>query len=230
MNGSFVSNCRPLPLEQFPLAGAMCDYGEPVEKGSWPFNVLSRHAIPYDCGLIGLPDEPLQHRHRQDELDLCRRLSAEAAELMRGMDLVRTVATVSPLLPFFMASNEEAAVVAGVSAAEVRRAFGGAIYPPTEIRIEPLREGEAWWQDILNFYDCAEGESERTQALQRWRALIAWFDDRSELTQPSFVSVGEECLPEWQGQVNPGCTFPRLLVGRSAAGSLIGVCGTVVQA
>jgi hypothetical protein len=48
--------------------------------------------------------------------------------------------------------------------------------------------------------------------------------------EPSFVVIGEEWLPDWDGQENLGCTFPRLLVGRSAAGSLVGVAGQVVQA
>jgi hypothetical protein len=229
MGDRVVSDCRPVPSEESLLAGAMYDYGQPAERGHWPFNVLSRHALVYDCGLVALPDGPLQHRHSQEELDLCRRLSGEAAERMQGVDLVRTTATVSPLGAFFMAANVDAPLVTAVSAPEVRRAFGGAIYPPTGIRVEPLRVGEGWWKDLLDYYASSD-PPEREQGLRPWRDLIAWFADRAEVTEPSFVSIGEECLPDWEGQENPACTFPRLVVGRTAAGSLVGLYGAVVQA
>jgi hypothetical protein len=50
---------------------------------------------------------------------------------------------------------------------------------------------------------------------------MRWFEDRSGLSEPSFVVIGEEWLPDWEGQENLGCTFPRLVVGRSRAGSLL---------
>ncbi len=65
---------------------------------------------------------------------------------------------------------------------------------------------------------------------RRWRALIRWFESQAGLSEPSFVVIGEEWLPDWEEQENLGCTFPRLVVARSQAGSLIGVAGQVVQA
>jgi hypothetical protein len=229
MADSLVTDCRPVGRESVPFAGAMDDYDEPADKGRWPFNVLARDAVVYSCGAIALPDAPVRHRHRAAELDLCRRLAAEAAGLMEWVELVRSSSLNSYLGPFFMAANEDAPVVEAITPDEIRRAFGETIYPPAQIRVELLREGEPWWQDIVAHYPDTMAE-QREQALERWRALLRWFQGRPELAEPSFVVIGEEWLPDWEDQENFGCTFPRLLVGRSQAGSLVGVAGQVVQA
>jgi hypothetical protein len=215
----------------------MDDFGDPPDKGRWPFNVLARDAVVYSCGAIALPGIVVPHRHSEAELALCRRLSAEAAGLTSPepftpeswLYLVRTSSTNSFLGPFFMVANEGAPVVSSITADEVRRAFRGTIYPPAVVRVEPLREGDPWWQDVVAHYAGGTPE-EREAALGRWRALLRWFAGQSALREPSFVVIGEEWLGEWEGQENLGCTFPRLLVGRTPAGSLVGVAGQVVQA
>jgi hypothetical protein len=229
MADTLVTDCRPLPADANLFAGAMDDYGEPADRGRWPFNVLARDTVVYSCGAVALPEVPARHAHRADELALCLRLSAEAAEVMAEVYLVRSSSLSSYLYPYYMAANTDAPAVTAVTADEIRRAFGGTIYPPAEVRVEPLREGEAWWHDIVAHYPDAHA-AEREQALGRWRALIRWFAERPELAEPSFVVIGEEWLPDWEGQENLGCTFPRLVVGRSAAGSLVGLGGLVVQA
>src|SRR5260370_1339455 len=144
VDAALVTNCMPVPPEFSPLGAAMYDYGEPPEKGRWPFNVLARDAVLYSCGTIALPDVPVEHRHAREELQRCLQLSKELAALMQGVDLVRTTALSSPLDAFYMAANIDEPAVAAISAAEVSRAFRGTIYPRTAIRIEPLREGESW--------------------------------------------------------------------------------------
>jgi len=207
-------------------------YDEPAEKGRWPWNVLDRDAAGYTCGAIALPGATVPHRHAAAELALCRRLSAEAAGLTSPepfdldvwLYLPRTAAD-GYLWPFYMAASEGTPVVTAVTADEVRGAFGGTIYPPAEVRVESLREGTPWWQELVQHHG-----GEQTAALGRWRTLLSWFGTRPELSEPSFVVIGEEPLPDWEGQENFGCTFPRLLVGRTAAGSLVGLAGQVRQA
>ena len=92
-----------------------------------------------------------------------------------------------------------------------------------------MSEGEPWWRDLVDHYACGTPR-QREEALGRWRALLRWFEGQSALLEPSFVVIGEERLDDWQGQENLGCTFPRLLVGRTPAGSLVGIAGQVVQA
>jgi hypothetical protein len=237
MADALITDCRPDGRENSPFAGAMDDYGEPADRGRWPWNVLARDAVVYSCGAIALPGTAVPHRHPAAEFALCRRLSAEAEALtspepftpQSWLYLVRTSSTNSFLGAFFVVANEGAPAVTSITADEIRRAFGGTIYPPAEVRLEPLREGQPWWKDLAEHY-ASEPAAAREEALGRWQTLIRWFEEQSGLLEPSFVVIGEERLDDWQGQENLGCTFPRLLVGRTPTGSLVGVAGQVVQA
>jgi hypothetical protein len=190
MDEPLLTDCQPDGRDSSPFAAAMDDYDEPAEKGRWPWNVLARDAVVYSCGAIALPGVGLLHRHSPSELALCRRLYAEAASLTSPepfdhevwLSLVRTSSTSSFLWPFYMAASVGAPVVTAITAEEIRRAFGGTIYPPAEVRVEPLREGEPWWQDVANHYTKAD---EQQQALDRWRMLLAWFGSQQELSEPS---------------------------------------------
>jgi hypothetical protein len=66
---------------------------------------------------------------------------------------------------------------------------------------------------------------ENAERVRRWRALMDWFEAQEELTAGAFVLVGHDML----GESNLSCVFPRLVVGLTRAGSLVGVCGHAVQ-
>jgi hypothetical protein len=156
----------------------------------------------------------------------------------------------STLEPFFVTANR------GLAPAEltpdvIRSAFGGTVYPSATIAVEPLREGGRGWE---NFAIC-DYESEawqysagamqamppamreqvkelyesnqrrRQSCVERWRALLAWFQSQEDLHGGAFVMVGEKRL----SRQNFGRVFPRLVLGLTRSGSLVGVCGYAVN-
>jgi hypothetical protein len=117
--------------------------------------------------------------------------------------------------------------------ATVREAFGGTIYPPAGIVLEPLVEGGARWPDVVDSYEESyhpvPPRASLDERLRPWRKLIRWFQRRKALREPSFVSIGEFPMGDWGEQVNYGCIFPRLAVAITRSGSLVGICGKVVH-
>jgi hypothetical protein len=152
----------------------------------------------------------------------------------------------STLAPFFIAANRESPVPDRLTAEVVRAEFGGTIYPQAEIIVEPLEVGNRGWAQIA---DSEDGElhlppgaesrysqeeltalRRRTRAqweerVSRWRTVLQWYRSRDELRGGVFVLVGENPL----SRTNFGCIFPRLVLGITKAGSLVGVCGQAVH-
>jgi len=94
----------------------------------------------------------------------------------------------------------------------IREAFGGTNYPPTKHWIEPLVKRGDWWSSVTDYYACImKGRSGR-RAFGRGVA---------------FVMIGDSPL---DGEFrNGGCNFPRLGLGITEAGSLVGVWSSVVH-
>jgi hypothetical protein len=88
-----------------------------------------------------------------------------------------------------------------------------------QILVEALEERGRWWQDVCN--GCGGDEA----ALARWRTMIRWFQDQPDFAAAAFVMIGEDPL----GGDNNGCVFPRLAVGLTKNGSLIGTGDCVVH-
>jgi hypothetical protein len=127
--------------------------------------------------------------------------------------------------PFSVVANVGTKVPARLTEPLIRQAFGGTIYPPARIRIEPLAEQGEWWQQVLDNYEGYSG-AELAAFLAPWRAMIAWFHAQPELRSPSFVMIGEDPLDDDNG----GCVFPRLALALTGAGSIVGICNYVVHA
>jgi hypothetical protein len=88
----------------------------------------------------------------------------------------------------------------------------------TESRITPSE------REYLKF--ALEAGRQRTRhRLEHWRALLKWLQTRQELHGTCFVMVGEGRLSE----TNFGCAFPRLVLGITRLGSLVGLCGHAVE-
>jgi hypothetical protein len=79
--GRRVTHCKPDPERLAVIGECMETYGqENNDPGSeWPWNCLSTKAVTYSCGAIVRTGDDVEHNHDPAELDLCRRLSAEAA-------------------------------------------------------------------------------------------------------------------------------------------------------
>lgn len=221
-----VRDCDIDPDRLLPVRECMQTYGQDhlSPEGEWPWNVVSKRAVAYSCGAIAREGAAVEHDHHPDELALCRRLSAEAARLMAGVDVGMGNEGSCPFRPFFVTANDGGKSPRKVTESVVRRAFGGTIYPGAEILVEPLRERGRWWASVLHWYSDNENPEED---LRPWRELMRWFHSREDLRAPSLVMVGDR--PREPGGVMPGSVFPRLAVGLTPAGSLVGIGGWTVH-
>src|SRR5262245_37020109 len=79
------------------------DVGDP--EAEWPSNSISRRAVVYGNGVIACRGEPVRHAVDPDELALCRRLSAAAADVMTGISVGMGSESGDPFRGFFIAAN-----------------------------------------------------------------------------------------------------------------------------
>jgi hypothetical protein len=219
MSAATVRDCWLDTHRLAAIAGAMYDYGSEKADKDWPHNCLSIRTVAYSCGAICRAGDVLEHNHDPAELERCSCLSAEIAQLMSGMELGMGSEGGSCFHPFFVAANAGATVPGALDPDFIRKAFGGTIYPPAQIVVEPLEERGRWWQDVL--LDSTGAEA----ALARWRGMMRWFDEQPNFCASAFVMIGENPL----GGDNHGCVFPRLALGLTEAGSLVGTGDCVVH-
>jgi hypothetical protein len=207
------------------------DVGDP--DAEWPNNILSRHSVVYGSGAIARRGAKIAFAVEEEELDLCRRLADEAALLMQGTDVGMGSESSDPFRAFFVASNAGDPNAPALGEEVVRSRFGGTIFPPATITVEPLREAGVWWAEVL-----ADGEGSGDEYLRPWRAMIEWFRRRAEFIDSAFVRIGDRralwdiqldrgALPE--GTELTGCVLPRLALGLTARASLVGLFGYSVQ-
>lgn len=197
------------------------DYKAPGSE--WPWNVLAKSAIAYSCGLLTREGDTAEHNHDPEELALCRRLAAEVCGIMDGRDVGMGSNAGDPFHPYYAVVNVESAVPRKVTEKKIREVFGGTIYLPTKIVIEPLAEKGVWWQQVVEDGSDSEGH------LQTWRAMIRWFHAQDRLHGPVFVMVGDDPLDDDLTTGNGGCVFPRMAIALTAAGSLVGIGGWCVH-
>ncbi|MFO0958912.1 MAG: hypothetical protein U0800_16035, partial [Isosphaeraceae bacterium] len=111
--------------------------------------------------------------------------------------------------------------------------FGGTIFPPATIEVEPLSEDAAWWLAVA---ECLSEDASGEDDIEGWKKLLRWFRERPEFTETAFVSIGDcgKLRRLDKGQYPPGTeltgsSLPRLMLGLTNNGSLAGVFGYVVQ-
>lgn len=69
--------------------------------------------------------------------------------------------------------------------------------------------------------------------LSKWHALIRFFNDSEDIHGAMYVSIGDERLRSWcpqaypPGTVQPGSDWPRLAVGLTKKGSIVGLFAAV---
>jgi hypothetical protein len=221
-----IRDCRIDPERLAPVRECMETYGQDHldPDGEWPWNVISKRAVAYSCGAIARAGAAVEHCHQPDELERCRRLAGEAARFMAGVDVGMGNEGSCEFSPFFVTANVDQNAPRRLTEAVVRGAFGGTISPSAQIVIEPLWEQGQWWSSVLHWY----GDNDDPEAeLRPWRELIRWFRSRDDLLAPSFVMIGDR--PRRRGAEQPGSVFPRLALGLTQAGSLVGICGWTVH-
>ena len=177
-----ITEFRPDPELLKPLLPCTgTDLG--FEPGAeWPCNILSRRTVVYGDGRVAKSGEPVSHRVDPDELDLCRRLAAEAAEAAEAagdnydfaMDSEQAGLGFSP---FFVAADAGDAVPGRIDADLIRSRFGGTIFPPARVTVAPLAEQGQWWEDIdrgrggrgADFRDEQGDDPPEDQIEEEWR-------------------------------------------------------------
>ena len=203
-------------------------------EAEWPNNILSRKTVVYASGRIARKGDTVQHNVAPEELDLCRQLANEAAALMAGVDVGMGSESRDPFRPFYIAANAEDAVPEAIDEPLIWSRFGGTVFPAATITVEPLAERGTWWKEVEDDGGAFTG-AEREEYLRPWRALIHWFGGRPEFKDTAFVRIGDpdalfrerSSYPE--GTEIAGCVLPRLAVGLTRSGSLVGVFGYSVQ-
>ena len=187
----------------------------------WPWNVISKNAVAWSCGYICRDDEPVSHTHDIEEFQLCYRLATEATGIMHGCAVGMGSESTDPFRPYHVVIPVGDPVPEAITGEVIRDAFGGTIYPPTEIVIEPLEERGEWWRQVV-----VDGSGDENY-LRPWRDMVQWFQSQEELYSPVFVMVGDDPLdPDFR---NGGSVFPRIAVALTAAGSLVGIGGWTVH-
>ena len=213
-------DCVPDPQRLAVFKDCLLTYGmdDRNPDSEWPHNVIAKSAVALSCGRFELPTKKPNHDHDAAEVALCRRLSGEVESLMKyagglGGNFERYQA-------YFCVARRGVGPPPAITREVVRDAFGGTIYPPARIVIEPMTKKTSKWLKWAT--DNASGEDE---ILIPHREMIRWFLAQEELRSPSFIYIGFEPLDD----KNAGCVFPRIAAALTRAGSLVGVGGWMVE-
>ncbi len=219
-----IDNCQINPKRLQSLTECLETYGierdDPDEK-NWPHNVLSTQTVVYNCGAYCQSGDVIPHDHNPVEFKLCQDLAAEAAEIMQGIYIGMGDESDHELAPFYVVANQDHPIPTSITEQEIRSAFGGTIYPQARIDICPLQTGSSQWWEYLSDPEYTEPATQAT-----WQKLIDWYQAQADLGNPVFVEIN---LFTEDGHENTGCVLPRLVLGLTKAGSLVGLSSCVVH-
>ena len=217
-------------------SGMAADAGVSDEV-EWPNNILSRQTTVYESGVIARAGEHIVHNVAAQEWALCKRLAAEATAVMGETEVGMGSEDGASFRPFFVAANVDAIVPNALDAELVRNLFRGTIFPSATITVEPLQESGVWWSEVLT--DAEEmDDDEQAEYLQPWREMMQWFQNQPEFIATAFVRIGDSdalqaldsATDSWpEGTQLVPCTLPRLFLGLTRQGSVVGLFGFVVQ-
>jgi hypothetical protein len=223
-NTNSTDNCQINPERLQSLAECLETYGierdNPDEK-NWPHNVLSTQTVVYDCGACCQSSDTIPHYHDPTEFQLCQDLAAQAAEMMQGIYIGMGDENDHELAPFYVVANQDRPSPTSITEQEIRSAFGGTIYPQARIEICPLQAGSGQWWEYLS-----DPEYTAPEIMAAWQKLIDWYQTQKDLSNSVFVEIN---LDTADGHENNGCVMPRLVVGLTKAGSLVGLSSCVVH-
>ena len=193
------------------LARAQDSFGIPpnAPANEWPFNLLSQRAVRFAGGRIGRPgDSPLSPADPAEQA-LCDAISEKATALVNKIAVRPADAVFEPFrLPVLPGEP----VPSGVTADLIRERFGGTLHPWAKVELTPLADARSYDLSGLFFGVYPHNPTAHNAP---WKAVWDWFKTNRELTGGGWaVSV--------EGGVT-GTQAVRLLVGLTAAGSVVGV-------
>jgi hypothetical protein len=228
-----ITNCQINPERLTSLTECLETYdiaeSHPAEI-DWLDNVLATRTVVYDCGAYCRSGDVIPHHHDPAEFALCQKLAAEAAVIMQDQTIEMGDEGEHDLAPFYVVINQGSPVPMAITEEVIRSTFGGTIYPQAQITICPLEPASGqWWTDLNYDYPeiDPEGIARRSLLLAAWQVLIDWYHKQSDLTHAVFVAI--DLFPFEDHHQNGGCVFPRLVLGLTKAGSLVGLSSCVVH-
>ncbi|MEM6447741.1 MAG: hypothetical protein AAF704_14440, partial [Cyanobacteria bacterium P01_D01_bin.123] len=200
---------------------------------------LSQHTVVYPRGMISRTGDALAPEVDAAELEICRTLAVAAKDIIGDIPVGMGSESEDEFSPFFICNRPNAAIPTEITPELIRDRFGGTIFPPATITTEPLEVGGIWWEEITEdaegFGDAATDEL-ADDYLAVWHQLIDWFASHTQLSQATFVRIGDqEALEDLDsdempaGTEMPGSVLPRMAVALTPQGSLVGIFGYTVQ-
>ncbi len=174
----------------------------------WPHNIISLATVATPTGIIRLNTARPEHEPPRGEVARCRRLAAELVGALGGL-MPFGGDSPTPFRPFYLVAGKGDRVPEHFTPEVVRAAFRGTIFPDTPIEVRPVTDPE---------FAARQGD--------KWAGLAAWAAGQTDLAQVAYVEIGYDTCQE----PNYAAVFPRLVLGLTRAGSLVGACGSIVQA
>lgn len=230
--------CRILKRNQHPLWDCSWNYDLYDPKLEFPHNILSTRTVFYSCGMIAKTEDRMMHNHPPGEQRLCQRLAIEATKVMDNVGVGFGNESSNAFEAFYITTVAGSEVPKSLTSAAVRRFFRDTIYPHAEVIVEPVGEQGTIWRDILAYpgeyplrgrdgsWSPEKEAIEKRELIKRWRTLIEWFQNKKELHGSAFVKIGDDRLPSID---NFACVFPRMVLGITDAGSIVGISGITVN-
>jgi len=225
------------PSRLVPLRECMDNYGIGDPEAEWPNNIISRKAVVYGSGVITRKGTPVTHNVAPEEFDLCRRLASEVSALMSGITVDMGSEAYDTFFEFFIVANVDDPIPAKIDEPLIRSKFGDTIFPLATITVEPLEEAGVWWSELI--YGVSDLDLDEQEAyLRPWRRMLQWFREQSDLKDAVFVRIGEyellnvmdfEDCDDVPGTELAASVLPRLALGLTSRGSIVGLFGYSVQ-
>lgn len=228
-----ITHFDPEPSLLAPLLGAT-EYKswnpETYSNPDWPGNILSKRAVIYGDGTIARQGDPVAFAVDPGELALCQRLSAEAGRVAKDLEVPGGTG-LNYFGPFLSVARHGAASPPCIDPDLILARFGGMLFALAKTVVQPLDESGLWWlQD-------QEGCEPDEDYARQWGDLIRWFRICPDFIDFAYVRIGDNLenfgipatdLPADVEAV--GVVMPRLVVGLTRQGSLVGLSGCAVLA
>lgn len=173
----------------------------------WPHNIISLDTVATPTGILHLHSSPMDHTPIPGELEHCRTLAKAVVDALGSL---RPFGGDHPTQfhTFYLVAGQGDPIPNRLSADWVRAAFNDTIYPDTPIEVIP--------------FDTTTITDEHPE----WSDFIRWLSTQDDLKQTAYIEIGYDTCQE----PNYAAVFPRLVLGLTKNGSLVGACGTIVQA
>lgn len=241
MNNQYITHFQPESerLKPFEKHMEFCPNENGIDDMEWGPRAFSHKMLVYGNGAIGRTGETLSHKVDPDELELCKKLAREVCSIMQNTIVGMGSEACDPFYEFFIVANVGEPIPEKIDASLIIKKFNGTLHPLLEknIYVEPLEEKGMWWDKVTGYYD---GEDD-PEELKPWPKMIEWFHNQKEFKDCAFVSIGESSelteafyQAEDEDSIPPGtdgppCELPRLPLGLTKNGSLIGLFGIAIH-